>query len=184
MKSRRIFVMKKWNKLLVVPLTVALFAACDNGNDDGGATDDGDAEVTTAATQVIVENEETLVDAVGENGAWILIINEDLETSEELVLIDGYENDGEPERKLALYEQDEDRNITASYTLTAPRITIEAENTRIQGGTFVGDVYVEANNFSIPDATIEGDVIFASEEFEQSANLDGGTVTGEVRVEE
>ncbi|PXW92449.1 hypothetical protein DES38_10227, partial [Streptohalobacillus salinus] len=85
--------------------------------------------------------------------------------------------------KLALYTQDEDRNITDQFTLTAPMLTVQGENTRIQGGTFAGDVLVDANGFSIPDGTIDGDLIFADAEYEASADLSGGEVTGNVSVQ-
>lgn len=177
--------MKKWSKLLAVPLTLALLAGCNNnGTEEEETADDNGTDATSGATQVIVEDAESLSSAVSSEGAWIVIFTEDLETDEELTLVGGFENDGETARKLALYTQDDDRNIIDQFTLTAPSITIESDNTRIQGGTFAGDVYVEANEFSIPDGTIDGDVIFASEEFEESADLSGGTVTGETRVEE
>ncbi|MDZ7834915.1 MAG: hypothetical protein U5K84_05840 [Alkalibacterium sp.] len=84
----------------------------------------------------------------------------------ELTLAEGPANDGEIARKLALYAQDADRNITERYTLTVPSITVESENSRIQGGTVVGDVYVNANNFSMPEGTVDGDLIFGSEEYQ------------------
>lgn len=177
--------MKKWIKLLAVPLTVALLAACNNdgdGSDD--AADDNGTDATTAATQVVVEDAESLSSAVSDEGAWIIIFEDDLETDEDLVLTGGFEHNDEPARKLALYTQDDDRNILEQFTLTAPSITIQNENARIQGGTFAGDVYVEADGFSIPDGTIDGDLIFASEEYEASADLSDGEVTGEVSVGE
>lgn len=180
--------MKKWSKLLAVPLTLALLAGCNNGDgtEDTAEPDSGEEpDATSGATQVVVEDADSLSEAVGSEGAWIVIFEEDMETDEDLVFVDGFQdNDGQDARKLALYAQDADRNITDQYTLTAPSITIQNENTRIQGGTFAGDVYVEANGFSIPDGTIDGDLIFASEEFQESADLSEGEVTGEVRVEE
>lgn len=178
--------MKKWSKLLAVPLTLALLAGCNNnGTEEEETADDNGTDATSGATVVEVTDAETLSSGVSSDGAWILTFEDDLETDEDLVFVDGFnDNSGEPARKLALYTQDEDRNIIDQFTLTAPSITIQNDSTRIQGGTFAGDVYVEANEFSIPDGTIDGDVIFASEEFEESADLSGGTVTGETRVEE
>jgi hypothetical protein len=185
--------MKKFSKLFVAPLALAaLLVACDNGNENGVDEGNGDtessteaADTTTGATQMVVEDAESLSKAVSKDGAWIVIFEGDLETDEELVFVDGFEdNHGEAARKLALYTQDEDRNIIDQFTLTAPSITVQNENTRIQGGTFAGDVYVEANGFSIPNGTIDGDLIFASEEFQETADLSEGEVTGEIRVEE
>ena len=81
-------------------------------------------------------------------------------------------------RKLALYTQDEDRNVLDTFTLTVPKMTVESPNFKIQNGTVKGDVVVEANGFSLaPDTTIDGNLYFASEEFQKSAVIEG-TVTG------
>lgn len=168
--------------LLMMVLIIGLLAACGADDDTAGDTEE-DADATTGATQVVVEDEESLLTGVSNDGAWIIIFEDDLETSEELVLTGGFENNDEPARKLALYTQDEDRVIIDQFTLTAPSITIENDNARIQGGTFAGDVYVKADGFSIPDGTIDGNVYFASEEYQESADLTGGTVTGAVEVE-
>lgn len=158
-----------------------LLVAC--GGDDAAedAGEDTGSDATSAPTKSDITDEASLLEAV-ENGGWIVIFTDDMETSEELVLTPGEQN-GEPARKLALYTQDEDRVITDQFTLTTPKLTVQGENTRIQGGTVKGDVYVEANNFSIPDGTIDGNLYFASEEYEASADLSGGTVTGSVEVQ-
>ncbi|MRH42856.1 hypothetical protein GH741_09175 [Aquibacillus halophilus] len=148
-----------------------------------GSVEVAGADVVTGATQVVVEDEQTLLDGIGEAGAWIIIFHEDMAVDQELVLEGEFTSKDEPARKLALYAQDEDRNITDSYTLTAPSLTIKSENARIQGGTFVGDVYVEANGFTLPDGTVEGNVYFANADYESSADLSGGTVTGTVEVQ-
>lgn len=168
--------MKKFMLLMMV-LLVGLLAAC--GDD---AAEEEETDTATGATQTVVTDEDVLLDGVTSNGGWILIFEGDMETDEELVLEEGTHRDEEA-RKLALYTQDDDRNILDQFTLTAPQITVQSDNTRIQGGTFVGDVYVEANNFSIPDATITGNIYFADEEYEGSADLTGGTVTGDVEVQ-
>ena len=178
--------MKKLMTLLMMLMMATLLVACggddtaeDNGDDN--AAEDNGSDATTAPTQSNITDEASLLDAV-ENGGWIVIFTEDMETTEELVLTPG-EQDGEPARKLALYTQDEDRNITGQFTLTTPKLTVKGENTRIQGGTLKGDVYVEANGFSLPKGTIDGNLYFASEEYEASADLSGGTVTGSVEVQ-
>lgn len=185
--------MVKWNKLLLITASMGLLAACGNGEetDTEDTTEDdteetaGDSEVTTGATQSVVTDEDSLLEGISDDGAWIVIFEDDLTTDEELVLTAGFENNnGESERKLALYAQDADRNVTDTFTLTAPSLTIEQENTRLQYGTFVGDVYIEAEGFQLLGGTIDGDLIFASEEFEESAEIDDdATVTGETRVD-
>lgn len=170
--------MKKFLLLMFV-LVMGLLTAC--GVADEGVSGDDDA--VSGATQVIVEDEASLLEGVSEDGAWIVIFEDDMSTDEDLVLVDGFTHRDEAARKLALYTQDDDRNIIDQFTLTAPSLTIQNENTRLQGGTFVGDVYVEAEGFSIPDGTIEGNVYFANEDVEAAADLSGGTVTGSVEVQ-
>lgn len=181
--------MVKWNKLLLITASMGLLAACDNGateEDTGADTEEtAESDATTGATQSVVSDEETLLEGLSEEGGWIVIFEGDIESDEELVMAGGKtNNDGEAERKLALYTQDADRNVTDTFTLTAPSITIQNESTRLQNGTFAGDVYVEAENFRLIGGTIDGDLIFRSEELQESAELEEGEVTGEIRVEE
>ena len=179
--------MAKWNKLLLITASMGLLAACDNAaetEEPSEEVEETEAEVTTGATQVRVNDEDTLLEGLSSDGAWIVIFEDDITTDEDLVMVEGFENKGETERKLALFAQDADRNVTETFTLTAPSITIQNENTRLQNGTFVGDVYVEANGFKLVGGTIDGDLIFASEELQESAEIDDdATVTGEIRVE-
>lgn len=60
-------------------------------------------------------------------------------------------------RKLALYDQDENKKVTASYILQAPKLTVKSTNAKIQEGTFVGDIYVETPGFSLVRTTVEGE---------------------------
>lgn len=189
--------MVKWNRLLMITASLGLLAACGNGDDTAAedeteevaedTTDETgeDSDVTTGATQSVVTDEDSLLEGLSSDGGWIVIFQDDISTDEELVLAGGMENnDGESERKLALYEQDADRNVTGTFTLSAPSLTIEQDNTRLQYGTFEGDVYVEAENFRLLGGTIDGDLIFASEEFEESAEIDDdATITGETKVD-
>ncbi|MCC5894656.1 MAG: hypothetical protein JJU16_04275 [Alkalibacterium sp.] len=193
--------MVKWNRLLLITASMGLLAACGNGDDSATEdetvdetgevveesneeTEEG-SDVTTGATQSRVSDEESLLEGISDEGAWIVIFEDNVSSDEELVLTGGFENnDGESERKLALYEQDADRNVTGTFTLSAPSLTIEQENTRLQYGTFEGDVYVEAEGFRLLGGTIDGDLIFASEELQDSAEIDeDATITGETRVD-
>lgn len=149
------------------------------GNNTG--TDNNTDAVTSAS---IVDNEEAFKKAISPEGTWIAATLKDLTFTEELVVDGQFTNKGEPARKIALYTQDADHNITNSFTLTAPKITIKSENTRIQGGTFVGDVYVEANGFKVVNATIEGNVYFADEKYQSTfESSDQGKVTGVTEVQ-
>ena len=187
--------MVKWNKLFLITASMGLLAACGNGDTDEEVTEDTEevaedttedteeTDATSGATQSVIGSADDLEEAMSADGGWIVIFEGDIESDQELVLEEGPTNDGETTRKLALYTQDDDRNILEQFTLTAPSVTIESENSRIQGGTVAGDVYVNANNFSMPDGTIDGDLIFGSQEYQDSADLEEGEVTGEVRVE-
>ena len=142
------------------------------------------ADTDAVSSASVVSTAEGFINAAGENGTWIIAITEDLSIDEEIVLAGQFTRRDQIARKIALYSQDEDRNITARYTLSAPRLTVRSENTRIQGGTFKGDVHVEANGFHIVDATVDGDIVFASQEYRSSFSLqDGAEVTGEQTVE-
>ncbi|MER2064248.1 MAG: hypothetical protein ABS873_06320 [Alkalibacterium sp.] len=185
--------MMKWNKLLLITASMGLLAACADEGADEEVTEDTEevsedtaeeSDATTGATKSEIGSADDLEEAVSAAGGWIVIFESDIETDQDLVFEEGPTNDGEIERKLALYTQDADRNVEEEFTLTAPSLTVQSENTRIQNGTFAGDVYVEANNFQLPGGTIDGDLIFASEEYQESAQIEEGEVTGEVRVEE
>ena len=177
--------MVKWNRLLLITASIGLLAGCEGAMNENANDTAEEADTTTGATQVVVNDEESLLEGLSSDGAWIVIFEGDVSSDEDLVMVDGFtNNDDEPERKLALYTQDEDRNVTDTFTLSAPSITIQNESTRLQNGTFEGDVYVEAENFRLIGGTIDGDLIFSSEELQESAELDEGTVTGEIRVEE
>jgi len=182
--------MIKWNKLLLITASMGLLAACGADDTEEEATEETtedtaeESDATTGATQSVIGSADDLEEAFSADGGWIVIFEGDVEADQELTLAEGPTNDGEIARKLALYTQDEDRNILDSFTLTIPSVTIESENSRIQGGTLAGDVYVNANNFSMPEGTIDGDLVFGSEEYQESADLSEGEVTGETRVEE
>lgn len=143
-----------------------------------------EADVITTAS--IVDSAAAFESAVGSEGTWLIAIINDLVVENPLVLDGDFENgkqdaDGKAilQRKIALYSQDADRNITARYTLTAPSLTINSVNASIQHGTFVGDLYVSGLNFQLVDATIEGNIYFTSEEAKSTFTLDeDSSVTG------
>jgi len=90
-------------------------------------------------------------------------------------------NRGEVDRKLALYDQDDDHNVTERYTLTAPSITVRSPKTRFQGGILKGDVYVESSNFALRGFTVDGNVYFENEEAKATFTVSGGAeITGDL----
>jgi len=148
------------------PVATETPTTTDNtGNANGTTNNTGNTDNTTDAvtSASVVDNEEAFKKAISPEGTWIAATLKDLTFTEDLVVDGQFTNKDEPARKIALYTQDAEHNITNSFTLTAPKITIKSENARIQGGTFVGDVYVEANGFSVVNATIEGNVYFAKD---------------------
>lgn len=153
------------------------------------ASPTGSVDVVTTAS--IVADENALANALSKNGTWIICTIKDMNTTKELVMEGDFHDKNDPKnplyRKLALYAQDANHNVTARYMLTAPKLTIKSPNAKIQGGTFKGDVYVQANGFTVQDATIDGNVYFASEEFKKSFVLPTaqgqiGKVTGKTEV--
>jgi hypothetical protein len=150
----------------------------------GGQGEDADA--VTRPTQAWVTSQSELEQAVGPDGPWIILFEEDLEVSSDVVISgEVYEEEGAdaPRRKFALYAQDENRNITDRYTLTAPNVIVRHENVRIQGGAIDGDVYVEAEGFNLVGATIEGNLYFENESLQESFQMDeASTVTGEIAI--
>ena len=98
--------------------------------------------------------------------------SKDMSFTDEIVIAGEFTRNDELYRKLAFYSQDENRNITARYTVTAPSVTVRSPNTRLQGGTIAGDVYVEAPGFHLVDGTVEGDIYFASQEYADSFTAD------------
>src|SRR5690554_4898864 len=98
-----------------------LFAACSpvtqNNNDP-----DGVSSASYPAT------EEDVHKAAGKDGTWIVILEEDMTLEKDLVFEGEFTNRDVVDRKLALYSQDSERNITAQFTLTAPRLIVRSEN--------------------------------------------------------
>ncbi|SHE59878.1 hypothetical protein [Alkalibacter saccharofermentans] len=171
-------------KLIIALLAVSiiLFAGCTTSDPD---PTNGDNDAVTAAS--LVEDAEVFEASIGSEGTWIVAILNDITSENELVIEGEFYNrdDASTElyRKIALYAQDADRNVTDRYTLVAPKLTVISPNTRIQSGTFVGDVYAESEGFTLTDATIEGNLYFATQEIMDSFVNEESEVTGEILVE-
>ena len=132
--------------------------------------------VTTAS---IVDTAAAFQKAISSTGTWIICTTKDLAIDKDLVL-DGEFKNGKKDsagkdviqRKIALYAQDENRNVTARYTLTAPKLTINSPKARIQSGTFKGDLYVTAKDFELVDATVDGNVYFTNDDAKATFKMD------------
>jgi hypothetical protein len=167
---------------LIFVLMLALLTGCskkqNNTNNESGNTN-GNATPDVVTTASIVDNETAFLNAISAKGTWIIAITKDLTISKDLLLEGEFKNGKKDEagkdliqRKLALYSQDENRNITARYTLTAPKLTVTSPEASIQHGTFKGDLYVSVANFKLIDATVDGNVYFTTTEAQSSFSMD------------
>lgn len=144
------------------------------------------APVDVVSTASITDSAAVFEKSIGTDGKWIICTTKDIVTDKELVLEGEFKNgkknaDGSDaiQRKIALYTQDDAKNVTARFTLTAPKLTIKSPNARIQSGTFKGDLYVAVANFRLVDAKIEGNVYFTTQEAKDTFNMDAkSSITG------
>ena len=185
----------KFKPLLVSALligTLGTLAAC--GSDEAAekpkeeVTEQPAAEEKTDAVAAasITADPAEFAAALGEDGTWIVAALSDITLDEELVVAGKFHDKDDATkdvyRKLALYTQDDDHNVTGTFTLTVPKMTVESPNFKIQNGTVKGDVYVNANGFTLTeDTTIDGNLYFASEDVKSAAVIEG-TVTGAQEV--
>ena len=143
--------------------------------------------VTTAS---IVNTEVAFLKAISGTGTWIIATTQDLAINKELVVEGEYKNGKKDaagkdviQRKIGLYAQDENRKVTARYTLTAPKMTFKSPMGSIEHGTFKGDLYVSANNFQLKDATVDGNVYFTTDEAKSTFKMDADSkITGKQEV--
>ena len=143
--------------------------------------------VTTAS---IVDTEAAFEKAISNSGTWIIATLKDLSFSKDLVLDGEFKNGKKDDagkdviqRKIALYTQDDKRNVTARFNLTAPKLTINSPEASIQHGTFKGDLYVTSKKFKLVDTTVEGNIYFASEDAKSTFTMDDKSkVTGKQEV--
>lgn len=143
--------------------------------------------VTSAS---IVDTAANFEKAISKDGTWIIAILKDLTIDKEIVLDGEFKNGKQDtagkdiiQRKVALYTQDADRKITARFTLTAPKFTINSPEASIQHGTFKGDLYVNVVNFQLIDATVDGNVYFTTDDAKATFKMDATSkVTGKQEV--
>lgn len=181
--------------LLVIALVSLLAVGCTpapaDENNQGATTEASTDATTTEAVDVVTTA--SLVDNIGafeygisQEGTWIVSIIKNLESDNALVLDGDFENgkkeangDVIMQRKISLYAQDADRNITARYTLVAPSLTVNSINASIQHGTFVGDIIVSGLNFKLVDTAVDGNIYFVTEEAKLTFLMDdSSSVTG------
>lgn len=167
--------------------------ACESDDDaaddmeivEEGEEEDGEDVVTAAS---ITDDADEVVASLSTDGNWLTAITADVVIDDDVTVAGTFHDSGDEAndeyRKLALYDQDADRNVTDEWTLSVGTMTVESPNFRIQEGTLDGDVYVDAEGFELTNSTVTGNVTFASEDLMDAALLDEGTVEGEISVDE
>ena len=140
----------------------------------------------TVTTASIVDNAAAFEKAVGSTGTWIICTTKDLTITKDLVLEGEFKNGKKDangkdviQRKVALYTQDNNKNITARFTLTIPKLTVTSPEASIQHGTLKGDLYVSVKNFQLIDTTVDGNVYFTTDDAKSTFKMDATSkVTG------
>lgn len=188
MKKRRIIL----SMLLTVFLSVSLISGCAPKKETPAPPQTTPPETTpdVTTTASIVDNAEAFQKAISTSGTWIIATVKDITIDKDIVLEGEFKNGKKDEkgqdiiqRKIALYAQDENRNVTARYTLTAPKLTILSPEARIQSGTFKGDIYVSAKHFQLVDAKVDGNVYFTTDEAKSTFEMDDkSSVTGKTEL--
>lgn len=141
-------------------------------------------KVDAVTSPSIATDVATLQKAMGKDGSWIVLFKCNINTDRELVLEGEFtkpdNNKMEPAgRKIAIYDRNAEKVVTEKYTLVAPKLIIKSSDATIQGGKFVGDIYVEAHDFAIKDVEIDGNVYFSTQAIMESFDIEeGATVTG------
>lgn len=142
-------------------------------------------ETATAAKPDVVSgasqapDEATFKERISKDGNFIIITSKDLTFTEDLIVDGTFEK-----RSLAFAAYSADgKAIENRYTVTAPSIVINSENTLLEYGIIKGDVYVQSPGFRTKDATIDGNLYFATEELKNAFSIDESSkVTGQIEV--
>ncbi|HEY5589309.1 MAG TPA: hypothetical protein VIK86_10215 [Candidatus Paceibacterota bacterium] len=149
------------------------------------------AKTDAVTTASIVNDQATIEKAISKEGTWIILATKDMTVDKEMVLEGEFTKADKADatkkvpagRKLILLTRDDKKVTTATFTLKAPKLTVKSENATIEGGTFVGDIYVEAKGFAIENIKIQGNVYFASAELKAAFKPgEGGSITGATEV--
>ncbi|EOH63636.1 polymer-forming cytoskeletal protein [Enterococcus mundtii] len=190
---------KKLSLLGLTATALLALGACgaDNNDSSNSSSASSTTEVSTTessadvvSTASISDDPAVLEKAMSADGNWIVAATGDVTFSNDVTIAGEFHDKDDASadiyRKIALYSQDDVRNVTAEYTITVPTLIVESENTNIVHGTIKGDVLVKANGFVLDGAKVEGNVTFEKQEYQDSAKLDenDASVTGDVTVSE
>lgn len=157
------------------------------------------SDVKTGATHG-TDKFSVLSDALGKNGTWLAAGTADINATGKTLTIDGsfISTKNEIGRKLALYDQNDKRQVTKTYTLTVDKLVVNSPYTVIANGVIKGDVYVgkSAIGFAAQNAKdtsdkqvtakIDGNLYFATQEqldaYNKLAATDKYEVSGKTEV--
>lgn len=182
----------------VALLAITLGACSSDDSSDSSASSSAPATSETMAsssadvlsTASVSSDPAVLETALSDEGNWIVAATSDVTFDSDVKVAGEFHNKGDDTqdiyRKFALYSQDDERNVTAEYTITVPQLIVESEGFNIVHGTVDGDILVKANNFVLDGATVTGNVTFEKQEYQDSAKLEenDAKVEGEVSVSE
>jgi hypothetical protein len=176
--------------LLSTVMAAVLLAGCGAKTNTASNTPAATAKTDAVASASLTDNADVFAKSIGKDGKWIIAVTKDITTNKELVLEGEFKNGKKDangkdaiQRKIALYTQDENKKVTARFTLTAPKLTIKSPVARIQSGTFKGDLYVETNDFQLVDAKVDGNVYFKDDAAKAGFKMDAtSSVTGKQEV--
>ncbi|WP_296558953.1 hypothetical protein [uncultured Acetobacterium sp.] len=172
--------------VLAILITGCTQAPATTDDQDTGTETKTEETADAVTTASIVDTEEAFIKAISKDGTWLIATLNDLKIDSDLVLdgdfVNGKKDDAGNDivqRKIGLYTQDEARNVTARFTLTAPKLTINSPKASIEHGTFVGDLYVNASDFQLKGQKIEGNLYFTTPEAQATFMMDEtSSVTG------
>lgn len=190
-------------KSLIIPMTLLSILSVGCGKTDNNVnqnnssvtednkliTDNNGGTVDMVTSPSRATNEENLIKAIKES--WIIILENDITTSEEITLETGFKKSDKDDpsklvdtsRVIALYRQNDNKEVVNNYTLELPKLIIQDKGAKIEGGTIRGDIYIEANDVKIEGTTIEGNIYFDNEEQKNTFYMDEkSSVTGNMEV--
>ncbi|MFL0267057.1 hypothetical protein [Candidatus Clostridium radicumherbarum] len=146
------------------------------------------AKTDTVTGASMATDEASFEQKIGKSGVVVVLTNKDLTFTKDIT-VDGTftkkDKTGKEvvARSLGLATETADKKVDKRFTVAAPKIVINSENTLLEFGTLKGDVYVQAKGFTTKDATIDGNLYFATEELKNAFKADATTkITGKVEV--
>ncbi|MDR2977075.1 MAG: hypothetical protein LBV19_07215 [Streptococcaceae bacterium] len=195
--------------LAVSALSIGILTACSSTSDTKTSTSKSSSVASSSKTDVYTgatvaaKDFDSLQKGFAANGAWLGATNKDMDATGKTLTVEGVfltnADTGEAQvaRKLAIYNQNDNHQVTEQYTLTLDKIVVKSPDFYISNGTVKGNVEVLASGFhaqngkktdgSVAQATIEGNLIFASQdlldEYNKLADTAKVKVTGETKVD-